>query len=129
VAWEKHFKTVDYILKGTNPWTEHYSAIQADVPDPNDTGTQLNVSLIDSLQQADICAVSGEALSHCVANTLSDIAHHLGRSAMQKFILLEDTTSPVPGFEAQAEQCLAQMETMGMQRVKSTDFFKRYFIA
>jgi nicotinamidase-related amidase len=29
-------KTVDYLFKGSNPFTEHYSALRAEVPDPAD---------------------------------------------------------------------------------------------
>ena len=32
---------------GANPWTEHYSAVQADVPDPQDPATQLNRALVE----------------------------------------------------------------------------------
>jgi len=32
--WEDRVATVDYVTKGSNLWTEHYSAVQADVPDP-----------------------------------------------------------------------------------------------
>jgi nicotinamidase-related amidase len=34
--WEHDFAMVDYVTKGSNFWTEHYSAVQADVPDPTD---------------------------------------------------------------------------------------------
>ena len=32
--WEQRFAMVDFITKGSNPWTEHFSAVQAEVPDP-----------------------------------------------------------------------------------------------
>src|SRR4051812_21507695 len=32
--WEQEFAMVNYVTKGSNIWTEHYSAIMADVPDP-----------------------------------------------------------------------------------------------
>ena len=40
LEWEKDFAMVDYVTKGSNFWTEHYSAVQADVPDPEDPTTQ-----------------------------------------------------------------------------------------
>ena len=73
--WEEAgFARVNYVTKGYNPWTEHYSAVQADVPDPTDPGTQINTRLIRALKNADVVALSGQALSHCVAHTVRDIA-------------------------------------------------------
>ena len=121
--WENTFATVDYVMKGMNKWTEHYSAIKADVPDVNDPATQLNLRLLEQLQEADIIAISGQALSHCVANTVRDIVNNLPtREAINKMVLIEDTSSPVSGFEPLAEQFLADMKACGMQTVKSTEF-------
>ncbi len=120
--WEDTFAIVNYIIKGTNIWTEHYSALQAEVPDPLDPSTHLNTSLIDALKQADLIAISGQALSHCVANTVRDLAEHLGSENMTKMVLIQDTTSNVPGFEHLGEQFLAELTARGMQTAKSTEF-------
>lgn len=120
--WEKTFAIVNYVTKGTNIWTEHYSAIQAEVRDPHDPTTHLNTSLIDALRQADLIAISGQALSHCVANTVRDLADHWGQENMTKMVLIQDTTSNVPGFEHLGEQFLAELTARGMQTVKSTEF-------
>lgn len=120
--WENTFATVDYVLKGSNKWTEHYSAIKADVPDASDPSTQLNTQLLTQLQSADILAISGQALSHCVANTVRDMVEYLPKKMVSKMLLIKDTSSPVPGFEALAEQFLADMSACGMQIVKSTEF-------
>lgn len=122
LAWEETFALVDYVTKGSNIWTEHYSAVQADVPDPEDPGTQLNTRLIETLEQADLIAVSGQALSHCVANTLRDIANNFGEDSVRKMVLIEDTSSSVPGFEHLGQQFLLEMKKRGMQTAKSTDF-------
>ena len=37
---EAHGRNVNYILKGTNSLTEHYSALRADVELPNDPDTR-----------------------------------------------------------------------------------------
>ena len=120
--WENTFAIADYVTKGSNPWTEHYSAVQADVPDPEDPGTQLNTRLIQTLEDADLIAFSGQALSHCVANTIRDIADNFGEDNVRKLVLIEDTTSPVPGFEALADAFLRDMKARGMQTAKSTEF-------
>ncbi|MDP6118153.1 MAG: hypothetical protein QGF00_02525 [Planctomycetota bacterium] len=115
-------KTVNYIRKGSNPWTEHYSAIQADVPDPEDPGTLLNASLIHALEEADQVFIAGEAGSHCVANTVRDLAENFRDSdSIKKLVLLEDTTSPVPGFESFQEEFLEDLSARGMQLTLTVD--------
>ncbi|PHV10494.1 hypothetical protein [Chitinimonas sp. BJB300] len=117
----KHLKTVNYVTKGTNPATEHYSAIQAEVPDPNDPATLPNHDLLARLAAADTILVAGEALSHCVASTVSDIADHLGVAHSGKLVLLDDCTSPVAGFEALGRAFIAEMTERGMRTLKSSD--------
>ena len=120
--WENTFAMVNYVMKGSNCWTEHYSALQAEVPDFADPNTLLNTSLINELKSADLIACSGQALSHCVANTLRDLVANLEPTIISKFILIVDTTSPVPGFEALAQQFLTEMQALGIHMVKSTEF-------
>jgi nicotinamidase-related amidase len=122
LAWENSFAIVDYVTKGSNIWTEHYSAVQADVPDPADPGTQLNTRLIETLETADLIALSGQALSHCVANTVRDIANNFGDENINKMVLIEDTSSPVPGFEHLGEDFIKEMKARGMRTAKSTDY-------
>ena len=123
-GWEEQrFALVDYVTKGSNPWTEHYSAITADVPDPTDPGTQLNTRFIQTLLDADIIALSGEAGSHCLANTVRDIANNFGDdSYIQRLVLLEDATSPVPGFESFQSNFVKEMCQRGMKISNTRDF-------
>lgn len=126
--WEKDFAMVDYVTKGSNLWTEHYSAVQADVPDAEDPGTQLNMGLIDTLQEADLIPLAGEAKSHCLANTVIDIANNFGEENIKKMVLLEDCTSNVPDppgtsmFTDFSEKFVSDMVARGMQVMKSTEF-------
>ena len=128
LEWEKDFAMVDYVTKGSNLWTEHYSAVQADVPDPEDPGTQLNMGLIETLQEADVVLLSGEAKSHCLANTVIDIANNFGEENIKKMVLLEDCTSNVadpPGttmFTDMADAFVKDMVARGMQISNSVDF-------
>lgn len=128
--WEKDFAMVNYVTKGSNLWTEHYSAVQADVPDPEDPGTQLNMGLIETLQEADLVPLAGEALSHCLANTVIDIANNFGEENIKKLVLLEDCTSPVPDppgttlFTDAADKFVKEMVARGMQISNSVDFLK-----
>ncbi len=121
--WEKRFAMVDYVTKGSNPFTEHYSAIQADVPDPADPGTQINTALLQTLMRADLIAVAGEAGSHCLANTVRDIANNFGDDRLvSKIVLLTDATSPVTGFDSFQDDFLREMTGRGMKMATTTDF-------
>ena len=112
---------VNKVTKGSNPWTEHYSAVMAEVPDANDPGTQLNRGLIDILQQSDLVLISGEAGSHCVKATTEHIADHFGSGGLDKLVLLTDTISPVAGFEPQYQQFLRDMKARGLQVSTTAD--------
>jgi nicotinamidase-related amidase len=120
--WEKTFAIANYVVKGSNMWTEHYSAVRADVPDSTDPSTLLNTDLIARLEKADVIACSGQALSHCVANTIRDIADNFAEENISKLVLVEDTSSSVSGFEALGEQFVTDMKARGMRTVKSTEF-------
>lgn len=122
--WESHrLRTIDYVTKGSNPWTEHYSAVQADVPDPKDPSTQINTGLINTLERADIILVAGEAGSHCLANTVRDIANNFGDdSYIQKLVLLTDATSPVPTFERFQDSFVDEMKQKGMKVSTTNDW-------
>lgn len=125
-AWEvAQLQVVAKLSKGSNPWTEHYSAVMAEVPDPQDPATQLNIPFLDSLVSADRIYICGEAGSHCVKASTEHIADYLqaqqGREALAKLVLLTDCMSPVPGFEAQQEAFLAAMLARGARLATSTE--------
>ncbi len=124
--WENEgFGVLDIVTKGSNCKTEHYSAIKADVPDPIDPSTQINTGLIGNLMEADLIVVAGEAGSHCLANTVRDIAEAFGDdSYVKKLVLLTDATSPVQGFESLQDDFIKEMTARGMQ-LSTTDKFLR----
>ncbi|MCB4362778.1 cysteine hydrolase [Hydrogenophaga taeniospiralis] len=112
--WEdQRLGVVQKVTKGTNPWTEHYSALQAEVPDAADPDTQLNRDLIAQLDEADLIVIAGEASSHCVKATTEHIALHLPSRQLGKLLLLTDAMSPVTGFETQAQAFLDDMQRQG----------------
>lgn len=125
---DKEFAMVDYVTKGSNSWTEHYGALMAEVPDPTDPGTAFNTDFLQILAEADIVAVAGEALSHCVKETVNQITNNIGEEHIKKFHILTDCTSPVaavpggPDFPQIAEDWLKEMEARGMQLRTSVDF-------
>ncbi|WP_417219371.1 cysteine hydrolase [Achromobacter spanius] len=109
------------VPKGTNPWTEHYSALMAEVPDPDDPRSQLNRSLLGSLDRSDLILVAGEAGSHCVRATVEHLAEHLPGGNLSRIVLLTDCMSPVPGFEDAQTAFLQRMRDLGVQERTSTD--------
>lgn len=121
--WESRFAFVDYVTKGSNILTEHYSAVQADVPDAADASTQINTRLIQTLENADLVLIAGEARTHCLANTVRDIANNFGDdSFVSKLVLLTDATSDIPGFEIYAQTFMTEMVGRGMQVSTTTEF-------
>lgn len=122
-TWEEnHYGMVNYVTKGSNYKTEHYSAVQADVPDSEDLGTLMNDSLITLLEEADILLIAGEARSHCLKFTAEDIADKFGDQNIQKMHLLVDCCSDVTGFEQNGEDFVRNMVKRGMKTIKSTEF-------
>jgi nicotinamidase-related amidase len=110
-----------YKRKGTHYLTEHYAAFAAEYPIENAPETQVDTALLDRLAQHDLILVSGQALSHCVGETLRQMTDLWPRKLCEKVILLQDTTSPVPGFEAHAEALVKQIQSAGIKIVaKST---------
>jgi nicotinamidase/pyrazinamidase len=114
-------RSVEVVTKGENPWTEHYSALQAEVPDPADEGTELNQALLAELDRFDRVLIAGEAGSHCVRATVEHLAAHLPSKQLNKLVLLTDCISPVAGFEAQQADFLAAMQARGLKLALSTE--------
>lgn len=114
--WEERtLRTVAKVVKGSNPWTEHYSAIQAEVPDPDDPGTQMNAAFIATLRAADRVYITGEAGSHCVRASTEDIVASWDSAQLSKLVLVTDCMSPVTGFEQQYRDFLGAMQQRGVR--------------
>lgn len=115
--WEVEFqRNAIKVLKGMNPFTEQYSAVQAEVPRPEDPGTQTNSSLVRQILDATDegwLLVAGEASSHCVAATLADLFTHMVPQQKARVVLLSDCMSPVPGCEGLQSAFLASASGQG----------------
>jgi len=128
MEWQRNTnRSVQWVSKGSNPLTEHYSAVKAEVPEPDDITTQLNAHLIQTLVDADKVFAFGEAGSHCVKSTVEDIADGFGNDDyVKKMVLLTDCVSPVQSpyvdFPAIQAQFIKDMGARGMQTALSTDF-------
>jgi len=118
--WEQtRLRGVRKVTKGENPWTEHYSAIQAEVPDAADEHTQMNRALLAELDTATTLLIAGEASSHCVRATTEHIVANLPSGRPERVVLLTDCMSPVGGFEAQHQQFLDAMASRGVRLMTS----------
>jgi len=123
----RQFAIIDFVTKGSNIFVEHYGGMKAEVEDPDDPTTALNMDFIKMIQDADIIACAGEALSHCFRSTMQQIIDNIGPEHLKKFHILTDATSPVPAapgldFPAISKAWLADIEKMGVT-LTTTDKF------
>ncbi len=119
-----------FVTKGGNALTEHYSIFRPEITadaegKPIASG---NEKLVDDLLEFDAIVIAGQAKSHCVAWTVSDLLQMVSKrdaALANKVYLLEDCTSPVvvegADFTEQADAAFARFAEAGMHIVKSTD--------
>ena len=115
-------RAVRHVFKGMNPWTEHYSAIRAEVPDAQDPETGLNTALLAQLRASHQFVIAGEASSHCVRATTEHIVDNWGSEDFSRIVLLTDCMSPVGGFEAAHTSFLQRMHAIGVRCETSASF-------
>ncbi|MEG0045708.1 MAG: cysteine hydrolase [Comamonas sp.] len=115
-------RAVRHVFKGMNPWTEHYSAIRAEVPDAQDPETGLNTALLAQLRDSSQLVIAGEASSHCVRATTEHIVDNWGSDDFSRIVLLTDCMSPVGGFEAAHTAFLQRMHAIGVRCETSASF-------
>jgi nicotinamidase-related amidase len=120
----------DIVIKGDTPFTENYSVIGPEVltgPMGETLGTH-DQRFIEKLQQFDRLIIAGQAKSHCVAWTVSDLLEDVNAvdsELAKKVYLLEDCSSPVvvPGVVDHTDAADAAYERFakaGMHLIKST---------
>ena len=120
----------DMVIKGDTPFTENYSVIGPEVltgPMGETLGTY-DQRFIEKLQQFDRLIIAGQAKSHCVAWTVSDLLEDINAvdpELAKKVYLLEDCSSPVvvPGVVDHTDAADAAYERFakaGMHLIKST---------
>jgi nicotinamidase-related amidase len=125
---------VEFDVKGDKPFTENYSVIGPEVlkgPMGETLGVR-NMKFIEKLQEVDRLIIAGQAKSHCVAWTVSDLLEDIQATdpgLAQKVFLLEDCTSPVvvPGIVDHTDAANAAFERFakaGMHIVRSTEPLK-----
>ena len=127
--WEKsNLKSIEIHEKGKHEWTEHFSAIKSAVSVPR---VPYNYKFFKFFRQMDEIVFAGEALSHCLSETIRDVIEHYKKyyyygnqvkRFIEKFVILKDACDNVPGFEKQGEDFLKEMECLGMKVSTTTDY-------
>ncbi len=110
----KNYNKIEYLFKNINAFSEQYSILRSDVSLVEEENALIKSSLIRMINNNDIIFISGEALSHCVANSILDISYYISRD-LSKFVLLKDTCSNVCGFEHLGESFLKKAQSFGMK--------------
>jgi len=116
--WASQGKFYQLVVKGTNPFTEHFGALRSNVPIDGAPETQLNVELVMKLKTFDRILVAGEAKSHCVASTIKQLFAY--PDLMKRLVILDDCMANVPGFEHIADPIYQRALEMGATVTKST---------
>jgi len=134
-SWAKQTgRWIDYITKGQWPFTEHYSAIVADVPDSTRPETDMNAAVINDAFGADMIVWCGWAGSHCLKWTALDAVNEFGKTGKNEFIaksvFLEDASAPVgnppggPDFGQWRLGFLAEVVQRGGRVMKCQDLIR-----
>lgn len=116
-----------FLTKGSVPLTEHYSIVQPEVPVASHPLGGKNKAFLDTLAEADVVLVAGEAESHCVLESVEDIVEDFGNKpeALKKLYFLRDCTSPVLhpdiDFHAIAIKRFDEFERQGVNFINSSD--------
>jgi nicotinamidase-related amidase len=120
----------EIVIKGDTPFTENYSVIGPEVlTGPMDEMLGVHDErFIQQLQEFDRLIIAGQAKSHCVAWTVSDLLDDITATdpeLAKKVYLLEDCTSPVvvPGVVDHTEaanEAYERFAQAGMHIIKST---------
>jgi nicotinamidase/pyrazinamidase len=118
--WARKGRIFDLVIKGTNPLTEHFGALRANIPLENAPETQLNTRLVKRLGEFKTILVAGEAKSHCVATTVKQMLNIGGLS--RRLVIIEDCMSDVKGFETLALPIYENAKRKGASFVKSTEW-------
>jgi nicotinamidase-related amidase len=120
--WQETFALVNFETKGSNPYTEHYGAVEAEVPDPQDPSTGVNSRIIKTMSEADLVVWAGVASTHCLPETFRGVVEHVPEAYVQKMTLLTDGTAGVPGFEFLYDKFIADMTPKGMKLSTTVGF-------
>lgn len=107
---EKTGKAVRYVFKGENPYTDQFSIFEG--LDNTYPETAFNMRLFNMLAEGASVTFAGEALTHCVGESVISYVERLAGTT-QSVALLIDCCSPVAGFSG--DEMLARLEAKGVE--------------
>lgn len=108
------------IRKGDDPLSEMYGIIKPEFSENN----FVNTPVLKAMEQYDEIYVVGEAASHCLLESVRQIAEQFANrpEITQKITILEDCTSPIGGYEAETKKTFDDFKmSYGIKFAKSTD--------
>ncbi|MCU0444952.1 MAG: isochorismatase family protein [Microscillaceae bacterium] len=117
-TWTYKGKYYQAVTKGTYPLTEHFGIFMAQVPVADRPETQLNQSLIKTLENYQNVYLAGEAKSHCVATSLKQAMDYAPNLA-NKMIVVEDCMSDVPNMGHLGKPIYDEAKQKGVRFVAS----------
>lgn len=108
------------ISKGQDPFSEMYGIIRPEYSKNN----FVNTPVLTAVEKYDEIYVVGEAASHCLMESVQQIAEYFEDrpEITQKITILEDCTSPIPGYESATQDAFDRFKsTYGIKFEKSTN--------
>lgn len=109
--------------KGSNPFTEHFSAVRAQVPN-EDMSTHVNPDFIDWFTHYDKVAWAGFADEFCLANTFRDTIAELGNEAAKRMVYLEDATAQTGVAQPLVDAWHDEIGKLGVEITTTDKFLK-----
>lgn len=108
------------VPKGTDPYSEMYGIIKPEFSEKN----YINTPVLNAMKEYDEIYVVGEAASHCVMESVKQIAEYYANEPeiTQKITVFEDCTSPIAGCEDDTKAAFDDFDrNYGIKIAKSTD--------
>jgi len=96
-----------FLQKGDNPYSEMYGIIKPEYNPDN----YINKDILNLIEQYDEIYIAGEAASHCVLESVSQIAEYFADrpEITARITVLKDCMSPIPGFEQATEEAFERL--------------------
>ena len=108
------------LVKGTDPMSEMYGIFKPEY-DPKNT---INIKVLDAIAQYDRIVITGQAKSHCVLESIEQMLEHYQTDAsiLSKMFILEDTMSPIDGFEDKTNEKFDEFKLQSVNLVTTQDY-------
>ncbi len=127
VAWHSLARGAEpqWLMKGRIPHTEHYSVLRPEIGVLDHPAAEANYGLVNELIAADRAYIAGEAESHCVLETVDDLAeeYQARGHSLANLYLLQDCMSavvhPEVDFHAMAQARFEELAAQGLNLTTS----------